>query len=73
LKAVIGSLAMALGVSSAITVWVAMAGERSIAREAIGVIGAAAIGAGIYLGALLLLRAPEIRSIGRLLLRRRVA
>jgi putative peptidoglycan lipid II flippase len=74
LKAVIGSLAMAVCVYGAITALVAAGvGERSIAREATGVIGAAVIGAAIYLGALLLLRAPEIRSIGRLLLRRRVA
>ncbi|MFN8597156.1 MAG: murein biosynthesis integral membrane protein MurJ [Anaerolineae bacterium] len=73
LKAVIGSLAMALGAYGAISVLVAVFGERSIAREAVGVIGAAAIGAGIYLGAMLLMRAQEIRSIWRILLRRRVA
>lgn len=73
LKAVIGSLAMALGAYGAITALAAIGGERSIAREAIGVIGATGIGAVIYLGALLVLRAPEIRSIGRILLRRRVA
>ena len=72
-KSLIGSLAMALGVYGAITALVAVVGERSIAREALGVIGAAVIGAGIYLGAMLLMRAQEIRSIGRLLLRRRVA
>ena len=73
LKAVIGSLAMALGAYGAISVLVAVFGERSIGREAIGVLGAAAIGAGIYLGAMLLMRAQEIRSIWRILLRRRVA
>ncbi len=73
LKAVIGSLAMALGAYGAITVSIAVFGEHSIAREAIGVLGAAAVGAGIYLGAMLLMRANEVRSIGRILLRRRVA
>lgn len=73
LKAVIGSLAMALGAYGAISVLVAVFGERSIAREAVGVIGAAAIGAGIYLGAMLIMRAQEIRSIWRIVLRRPVA
>ncbi|CAG0997838.1 partial Lipid II flippase MurJ, partial [Anaerolineae bacterium] len=73
LKAVIGSLAMALGAYGAISVLVAVFGERSIAREAIGVLGAAVIGVGIYLGAMLLMRAQEIRSIWRIVLRRPVA
>lgn len=73
LKAVIGSLAMALGAYGAISVLVAVFGEFSIAREAIGVFGAAAIGAGIYLGAMLIMRAQEIRSIWRIVLRRPVA
>lgn len=73
LKAVIGSLAMALVVYGAITALVAVFGERSIGREAIGVLGAAAIGAGVYLGAMLIMRAQEIRSIWRIVLRRPVA
>jgi putative peptidoglycan lipid II flippase len=73
LKAVIGSLAMALGAYGAIAALIAIFGEHSIAREAVGVFGAAAIGAAIYLGAMLLMRAQEIRSIWRIVLRRRVA
>ncbi len=64
---------MALGAYGAMTLLITLFGERSIAREAIGVLGAAVIGAGIYLGAMLLMRANEIRSIWRILLRRRVA
>lgn len=73
LKAVIGSLAMALGAYGAMSLLLAVFGERSIGREAIGVLGAAAIGAGIYLGAMLIMRAQEIRSIWRIVLRRPVA
>lgn len=73
LKAAIASLAMALGA------WLASRGliaaldtpgsAPSIVTEAIVVGGAALIGLAIYLSAMLLMRAQEVRAIGRLLLR----
>jgi hypothetical protein len=48
-------------------------GAPSIVTEVIVVGGAALVGLAIYLGAMLLMRAQEVRSIGRMLLRRRVA
>ncbi len=73
LKAILGSIAMGASALLAINAIVAVVGERSIAREAIGVIGAAIVGLLIYVGLMLLMRASEVRSIGRILLRRRVA
>jgi putative peptidoglycan lipid II flippase len=73
IKAIIGSVAMGGGVWLAINLIVSVVGERSIAREALGVIGAAAIGLVIYVGAMLLMRVQDVRTIWRIVLRRRVA
>lgn len=73
LKAAIGSAAMALGAWLASRGLIAALGAPSIVTEAIVVGGAALIGLAIYLSAMLLMRAQEVRAIGRILLRRRVA
>lgn len=73
LKAIVGSLTMAAGAWLSMTILMALPGEPSTAREAISVIGAAAIGSVIYSGLMLLMRTPEIRSIGQLIRTRRIA
>jgi len=73
LKAIVGSLTMAAGAWLAMTILMALPGEPSTAREAISVIGVAAIGSVIYSGLMLLMRTPEIRLIGQVIRTRRIA
>ncbi|HET7376592.1 MAG TPA: hypothetical protein VFK30_07790, partial [Anaerolineae bacterium] len=49
------------------------AGESSVMREAVGVIGAAIIGVIIYIAAMSLMRANELKSIWRIVVKRRAA
>ncbi len=71
-KAIIGSVVMALLAYAAINAAYAILGESSVLREGIGVVGAAVIGFGIYLGIMLLWKVPEVGMIWRIF-RRRVA
>ncbi len=73
IKAISGSIAMGAGAWFAIHLIGPAVGEHSIAREALGVIGAAAAGLVIYVGAMLLMRVQDVRTIWRIVLRRRVA
>lgn len=73
LKAIVGSLTMAAGAWLSMTILMALPGEQSTAREAISVIGAAAIGAVIYSGLMRLMQTPELRLIGQLIRTRRIA
>ena len=71
-KAALGSAAMGLGAYAAVNALNALLGESSVLRESIGVIGAAVIGFGIYLGIMVIWKVPEIGMMWRIF-RRRVA
>lgn len=73
IKAVVGSIVMGISAVLAINGIVSIVGGYSIAREALGVIGAALIGFAIYIGLMLLMRAQEVRTIGYIIFKRRVA
>ncbi len=72
-KAVVGSIAMGIAVWLAITSITNTVGESSVSREAIGVVGAAIIGVTIYIAAMSVMRADELKSIWRIVVKRRVA
>jgi putative peptidoglycan lipid II flippase len=77
-KAIAGSIVMGLVAYGAINALSAIFGESSALREAIGVIGAAVIGFGIYLGIMVIWKVPEIGMMYRIfgvrrIFRRRVA
>jgi putative peptidoglycan lipid II flippase len=71
-KAIAGSIVMAVIAYAALNILTAVLGESSVLRETIGVIGAAVIGFGIYLGIMRLWHVPEIAMMWRIF-RRRVA
>jgi len=71
-KAVLGSAAMGLGAYVAVNAINTLLGESSVLRESIGVIGAAVIGFGIYLGIMVIWKVPEIGMMWHIF-RRRVA
>ena len=71
-KAVLGSAAMGLGAYVAVNALNTLLGESSVLRESIGVIGAAVIGFGIYLGIMVIWKVPEIGMMWHIF-RRRVA
>jgi putative peptidoglycan lipid II flippase len=73
IKAVIGSIAMGAAVWFAISAITTLVGETSVPRETIGVIGAAIIGILIYVTAMSLMRADELKSIWRIVVKRRAA
>ncbi len=68
-----GSIVMAIGAWVALTGLNALLGVSSVLREGLGVIGAAVIGCGLYVGLLILWKVPEIGLIWRIFTRRRVA
>jgi putative peptidoglycan lipid II flippase len=71
-KAISGSIVMAVIAYAAINAIDAIFGTSSVLREGVGVIGAAVIGFGIYLGIMRLWKVPEIGMMWHIF-RRRVA
>jgi putative peptidoglycan lipid II flippase len=71
-KAIVGSIVMAVIAYTAINGLNGVFGESSVLREGIGVIGAAVIGFGIYLGIMVVWRVPEVGMMWRIFGMRRI-
>ncbi len=73
LQASMGSIVMAIGAWAAFNGLNVIFGASSVLREGLGVVGAALVGFGLYVGVLLLWKVPETGLIWRIFTRRRVA